>query len=243
MPKILVVPDRLLPTESRQTLLSRRSLELRGAETADEALSLAAEWRPALVIFSSLLDEMTVAEFCRGVRALPGLQQTKLLMMTEQLGEPSAELDGVEVDAHLVNPVESDQLFRTLAGLLNVRVRTKPRVKVDLIARLDLLDRDGDDNTEAVVNVLNLSESGLLLGSPVGLPIEALGRVRFFLPGDRQRLTLFCVIRMLANEVLLYYSGEFIGMRPGDKKRLQAFVDQEIECGAREDDDDTGVSG
>ncbi len=224
MYKILIVPMDLLFEESRGSLLKRSSLNLHAASTAEKALVVSKKLRPELIMFSSQLHEMGAEKFCREIKEISGIEDTKLLMISDQVAD---DYTGVQADGHLVNPVDDSELYRTIAGLLNIRLRGAKRVPVDLIARLDLLAKAVDGDVKTEVSILNLSETGLLIESPVILGVCALGRVQFFLPGSSERLSLYCVVRMLTDEILLHYGVEFLANKASEKEFLRKFV-QEI---------------
>lgn len=221
--KILMVPDNLLSEGSRASLLKRRSVELRTSSGAHGALREAEQEGADLVMFSAQLADMPAEDFCHRIRSLPACEQTKLLMITEKLGS-AEDLFGLPIDGHLVKPVEVAQLMRTVAGLLNVRLREAERVPVDLVARLDVLAKDESGDQTAMVNILNLSENGMRLEAPVVLEEGCLGRIQFYLPGSKERLALYCSVRMLADEVLLHYGVELVGISKAERALLREYV-------------------
>lgn len=225
--RILLFPKEVIPGEPRVSLLRRRSVEVRAARTAEQALDFAGKWKPQLIVFSSRLPDTSAVRFCEAVRSKSELGHTKLLMLTDQLGEEVGNEFGAGADAHLVNPVDSRQLLQTIAGLLNIRLRSAKRVAVDLIGQIDLLTNNAGEDVKAVVNILNLSETGLLIESPVPMSVGSMGRVRFFLPGTSEQLSLYCTIRLLADELVLHYGVEFVMLKAAEKGKLRAFVQVE----------------
>ena len=228
MPRILLVPEGVLPQEPQASLLRRKAVDMRAARGGKDALPFARKWAPQLIVFSSELPDMPAGQFCSAVRSYPELGQTKLLMLTDQLGQEMGEDAMGRVDAHLINPVETAQLLQTMAGLLNMRMRLSERVPVDLIGQIDLLEKESDQDVKSVVNIVNLSESGLLLESPITLTVGSMGRVRFFLPEASKRMSLYCLVRVLVDELALHYGVEFVGLKSSEKETLRAFVHQLI---------------
>ena len=51
-----------------------------------------------------------------------------------------------------------------------------------------------------------------------------MGRVRFFLPEASKRLSLYCLVRVLVDELALHYGVEFVGLKSAEKEMLRAFV-------------------
>ena len=66
--RILIVPPDLLSESSKSSLLARRMVDLRAAESAESALEQAAGFQPELVVFSSQLPEMGPVAFSRRLR-------------------------------------------------------------------------------------------------------------------------------------------------------------------------------
>ena len=119
MHRILIVPDDLLGEGVGSSFLDRSIFRVRSASSAGEALEICAAWRPAVVLFGDWLPDIAPAEFARRVRALEG--ETKLFLVRRSL---DAVRDLIDSDGQLVEPVEPAQLLLTVAGLLEVRVRT-----------------------------------------------------------------------------------------------------------------------
>jgi len=226
VPRILLVPEGVLPREPQSSLLRRKAVDVRAARGGKDALPFARKWAPQLIVFSSELPDMPAGQFCSAVRSYPELNQTKLLMLTDQLGQEMGEDAMGRVDAHRINPVETGQLLQTMAGLLNMRMRLSERIPVDLIGQIDLLEKESEEDVKSVVNIINLSEGGLLLESPIALTVGSMGRVRFFLPENSKRMSLYCLVRVLVDELALHYGVEFVGLRSAEKEMIREFVRQ-----------------
>jgi DNA-binding response OmpR family regulator len=227
--RILMVPANLFAEEdSKQTFFSRKIFSIQRAGTAKGAVEIARKYPPHLIIFSNKIKDMSAEKFCRTIRTELGNQQIRLLMLTDMLMDSASSADG-EADAHLVNPVDDQQLFKTVAELLNIRVRSAARVAVDFITQVELFPKGDVDDLRFIANVLNVSETGMRVESPIELPVGAIGRLRFFLPGATDSLFLYCLVRVLADEVSLHYGLEFIGNTAREKQLLKQFVENHSE--------------
>jgi DNA-binding response OmpR family regulator len=225
--KLLIVPDGLLPDESAAALYGRSSFETRMVATADEALAIAALWGADLIIFSSVISDVGAQAFCDAVREIPRLEATKLLMVTDLIGDEEVHVSHTPISGHLVNPVDADQLLATISELLEIPLNEAPRVPVDVLAQIeDLLD-DPEDS-KATVNVLHLSDDGLMLEAPVHLKIGATGKAHFFLPESSAPLSLQCCVRAVLDEILLHYWVEFVDLSDESRATLQDFVRHEL---------------
>ena len=225
--RILMVPGNLFAQEEgKQTFFARRIFSIEKAEGFKEALSRARQSPPHLIIFSNEIKDMSVEGFCRTVR-VDLSQQTRLLMLTDMLMDSVSSADG-QVDAHLVNPVDDQQLFQTVAELLNLKVRGNARVAVDFITQIELFPKNGMQDLGFIANVINLSESGMRVESPLELPVGSMGRLRFYLPGADESLLLYGMVKVLADEVCLHYGLEFVGNSSREKQALRQFIKNEI---------------
>jgi len=221
--RILIVPAGLFAQEEgKQSFFARKIFTIDTADNFKQALGVARQKPPHLIIFSNQVKDMSVDGFCRTVRT-DLAQQTRLLMLTDMLMDSATSGDG-EADAHLVNPVDDHQLFRTVAELLNLKVRGNSRVAVDFITQIELFPRNGLQDLRFIANVINLSESGMRVESPLELPMGAMGRLRFYLPGAEESLLLYGMVRVLADEVSLHYGLEFVGCSTKEKQLLRQFI-------------------
>ena len=80
MPLVLVVEDRPTDRELLVDLLDNSGYELLESETAEEAVRLALEWKPDLVIADMLVPEMDGLDLTRAVRANPAIAQTPIML-------------------------------------------------------------------------------------------------------------------------------------------------------------------
>jgi hypothetical protein len=109
-------------------------------------------------------------------------------------------------DAHLVSPVDIEQLVSTIAELLELHVRRSTRAAIDALVHTEgfVTDKEPSPSVDACLGTaLNLSEDGLLLESGRSLPVGSAGKLLFFLPGVSERLVLHGVVRTAVDEVRL----------------------------------------
>lgn len=219
MRRILVVPYALL-TELSESFLDRRILKVRTVKDAAEALAAAAVWPPELIIFDSHIPGMSPNEFCRTVRRDERLKETRLLMLTTRYGDTPEEVSDVEVDAHLVAPVEPEALLQSVGILLDVRRRRATRLHVEILARVTA---PGSDPESMMANVLGLSETGMLVECehPLGLGAEI--RLQLVLPGTQRRLDVPGII-LSTDELLLQYGVELVEPSKEDRETISSFV-------------------
>lgn len=220
--RILIVPDDLLTWEVRESYLDRNTFVVRTAHHADEALAISKVWNPALVFFRSELEGMPVTRFCAELRAAAGDNPIKLLMFTDQVGAPLDDAVEAAPDAHLISPIEPDQLLDTIASLMTVPRRRSPRASIDVLVETDAFP--GADS--GLANSINVSEDGMLIEANGHLPINEPGVLRFFLPGSPKRMTIKAVVRVSVDEIRLHYALEFIDLAPGHRALIRQYISQ-----------------
>ncbi len=222
MRKILIVPD-VLQLELGGSFLDRRSFKVRAATSAEEALAIATAWKPALIMFASTLPDMSATVFTRTVNERPELRDTRLLMVTMEIGREPEPPMAEPPDAHLVQPIDQAQLLESVGVLLNVEVRRGDRVRVELLAQVESTVEGDDDPQQMMANVLTLSPSGMLIECERHLKVGAMSSVQFFLPASSERITASCIV-LYADELLLHYGVEFVDVSDAARARIAAFV-------------------
>lgn len=226
MRKILVAPLTLLDGKTTNGLLKRESIRVFGSEPrAVAVLEKALEKRPDLIVFSSELAGMSVALFCREIKTNEALSHVRLLMLVERLDVGAVHTAIRDLDGSLLCPVEDEQLVETIAALLDVDVREGPRIPVDILAWIEDLC-ETSECPATVVNVVNLSQRGMLVESPVRLQVGERGSFRFFLPDQSGMVAGSCRVHLVTDEVLLHYGIELQEMSLESRQRLRLFVER-----------------
>lgn len=117
-PRILIVDDEMTYREYLERFLSRDGLEVRTAETGAEAIALASEFAPDILLADWMLRcEMHGIEVGEALRAeRPNL---RILLMT---GFPTADLEAeaarVGIDGFLEKPFALEELSRAIESAL-----------------------------------------------------------------------------------------------------------------------------
>jgi two-component system phosphate regulon response regulator PhoB len=139
-PNVLIAED-----ESALTTLLRYNLEREGyrvvtASDGEEAMLLAEEEKPDLVILDWMLPQLSGIEVCRRLRQRQETRNVPIVMLTAR-GEETDRIRGLDTgaDDYLVKPFSMTEL---LARLRAVMRRIRPGLAEDVIAVGDLeLDR------------------------------------------------------------------------------------------------------
>jgi CheY-like chemotaxis protein len=120
---ILVVDDNVDAAQSLTMLLGVSGHHMRTAHDGSQALELAQEDPPDLILLDIGLPGMDGYEVARRVRKLPELNATRLVAMTGygQQSDKAAAADA-GFDAYLVKPVEYSELVETIESLEDPRL-------------------------------------------------------------------------------------------------------------------------
>ena len=131
-PHVLVVED-----EASLATLLRYNLEREGyrvfeARDGEEALILADEAKPDLIVLDWMLPELSGIEVCRRLRARGQLRNVPIVMLTAR-GEETDRIRGLDtgVDDYVVKPFSMNEL---LARLRAVMRRSKPSLVEEIMA-------------------------------------------------------------------------------------------------------------
>lgn len=127
--RILLVDDEPDILEFVQYNLSREGYEVYTAQDGAEALRVAAEVHPHLILLDRLMPVMDGAQTCRAIRENPELRDTMVVFLSA-LGEEEQQLAGfgVGADDYLVKPIRMKLLVsRVQAILKRIDSRTEPQ--------------------------------------------------------------------------------------------------------------------
>jgi CheY-like chemotaxis protein len=111
---ILVVDDNEDVGESAACLLSAWRHQARVAHSGPEALELAREHHPDLILLDIGLPGMDGYEVVRRLREEPCFNQTWIIALSGYLPRRERRSAAVDFDAHLVKPVDLKQLKKLL---------------------------------------------------------------------------------------------------------------------------------
>jgi CheY-like chemotaxis protein len=120
--RILVVDDNEDGAESMSALLTLLGNEVRTAHDGEEAVRVAAEFAPRIILLDIGLPKLNGYEAARRIRALPHGSETVLIALTGWGNAPDRQRSkDAGFDHHLVKPVEIPVL-RDLLGAAGAAV-------------------------------------------------------------------------------------------------------------------------
>lgn len=124
--RILLVDDEVDILEFVGYNLQKEGYEVFTARDGAEALRVAAQCRPHLILLDRMMPVMDGAETCRAIRRDPALKQTMVVFLSA-LGEEEQQLTGFDVgaDDYLVKPIKMKLLKSRVRAILK-RIECAP---------------------------------------------------------------------------------------------------------------------
>lgn len=135
--RILIVDDHPTNIAILQEILSD-DYELAVAVSGEDALALALEFQPALILLDIMMPGIDGYETCRRMRALPALSHPKIIMVSAK-GMLSERLQGYEAgaDDYIAKPFEAEELLAKVRVYLRLKsVEEMDQLKSDLLSLL-----------------------------------------------------------------------------------------------------------
>ena len=119
MAKILFVDDSVTMHRAVALSLKRESHELICVDNGDDALRLAREVRPQIIISDLEMPGMTGIELCKKIKSDPVLRNIKFVLMCGSFDQvDEGRLQGLPTDGRLWKPFESHTLIALLTTLV-----------------------------------------------------------------------------------------------------------------------------
>lgn len=117
--RILLVDDEVDILEFVRYNLLREGYEVYTAQNGAEALKIAAECHPHLILLDMMMPVMDGAQTCRAIRANPALKDTMVVFLSA-LGEEDQQLAGfgVGADDYITKPIKMKLLMSRVQAIL-----------------------------------------------------------------------------------------------------------------------------
>jgi DNA-binding response OmpR family regulator len=117
--RVLIAEDEPNIVTSLEFLLRQCACEVRVARDGEEALRLAAEFRPDLLLLDVMMPRKNGLEVCRGIRENPELERMRIVMLSARGREAEIRAGmSLGADAYITKPFSTKELLAQVRGLL-----------------------------------------------------------------------------------------------------------------------------
>ncbi|MCG8360728.1 MAG: phosphate regulon transcriptional regulator PhoB [Kiloniellales bacterium] len=136
-PQVLIVEDEAALVTLLRYNLEREGFGVTAAEDGEEALVLAKEQNPDLILLDWMLPFMSGIELCRRFRRTPELREVPIIMLTAK-GEESDKVRGLDsgADDYVTKPFSPAELIARMRAVLR---RAQPGLGSELLEFEDLI--------------------------------------------------------------------------------------------------------
>lgn len=180
---VLIADDLKLFLEVEKSYLQRGGFEVLTAMSGEEAVSLALQRQPNLILLDLEMPKMDGAAACAEMRKNPALAATPIIIMSATGGLQNHDrCMKAGCTEFITKPQKPDELLGMVARILALKKRESERITV-------VFNVTGKDATRQVIGqAKDLSESGLLMATHVPINVGAVLQIEFFLPGTRSQI-------------------------------------------------------
>jgi len=225
--KLLIVDDAKLFLHLSKAMLSREDFIVHTAVNGIEALDIARETKPDIILLDLYMPEMDGDEVCRKIRLDPAIRHTPVIMITtESDGKGRSRCLYSGCDDFITKPVRAESLHRIVKKHLGPKERTYPRAGVTLPCLLD------SGQKIYKTNIYTISAGGAYVEvDPPPLP-GTTHRLIFSLPGQQENISVRALARWnrLRRVERPVGSGfEFVEVDEQNFERLSDWVDNTLD--------------
>ena len=135
--KILAVDDNVIDIVTIEKLLGE-SYDIRTATTGEDALEIAADFRPDIILLDNMMPGLDGGQVCRQIRADSGLRHTKIIMVSGK-SRVSERIQAYQAgaDDYITKPFNEDELLAKIRVYLRLKsVEEVDQFKTDVLTLL-----------------------------------------------------------------------------------------------------------
>lgn len=130
--KILIVDDLIFARELIKSFVEGRQYTILTATNGMEALKIAREKMPDLVIMDLYMPEMNGDEACRIIKSNPALSHIPVIMTTSAWNhEEKQRCNEAGCDDFIIKPYKTDVMLEKLSNYIPLTQREEPRFDID----------------------------------------------------------------------------------------------------------------
>jgi len=117
--RVLIADDEPNIVTSLEFLMRNCDYDVRVARDGEEALRLAEDFQPDVILLDVMMPRCNGFEVCRRMRGNPALRSVKILMLTAHGREAEVERGlALGADAYITKPFSNRELVAAVRGLL-----------------------------------------------------------------------------------------------------------------------------
>ena len=211
---VLIADDLKLFLEVEKSYLQRGGFEVLTATSGEEAVSLALQRQPNLILLDLEMPRMDGATACAEMRKNQALQATPIIIMSATGGLQNHDrCMKAGCTEFVTKPQKPDELLGMVARILALKKRESERITV-------VFNVTGKDATRQVIGqAKDLSESGLLMATHVPINVGAVLQIEFFLPHTRSQIKVTgkVVRQVKASDGTHQVAIQFTDLSPDDR--------------------------
>jgi two-component system, OmpR family, phosphate regulon response regulator PhoB len=135
-PNILIVEDDPALAELLIWKFEKEGYSIRQTSDGEEALLLASELCPDIILLDWMIENLSGIEVCRRLRRMPGLQNVPIIMLTAR-GEEDDRIRGLDTgaDDYITKPFSPRELIARVNAVLR---RVRPALTSELLEYADI---------------------------------------------------------------------------------------------------------
>jgi len=194
-PRILVVDDNPANLEIMEARLARQGYEVVTAKDGDEALIIARERTPDLILLDVMMPGKDGIQVCRELKADPGLPFMPIILVTAK-ADPDDVVAGLDAggDEYITKPVDHAALVARVRSIL--RVKALHDTVQEQAAELEDWNRTLERRvTEQLAELARLGALKRFLSPQIAELVVASGDERLLESHRREITVVFCDLR------------------------------------------------
>ncbi|MEJ5311348.1 MAG: PAS domain S-box protein [Anaerolineae bacterium] len=210
---ILIVDDDPLMVQTTRRALASQGYTLLEAGSAAEALQVARQQRPDLVLLDVVLPDMDGVQVCQQIKADPRLDGVHVILLSAKKTDAESQIVGLDAgaDGYIVRPITARELRARVQAIVRLKAAEDALRESEAQYRLlaettrDIILLHDMEGRIAYVNQAGLDFAGFSEAEALSKPITA------FLPPDRlAEMAERRARRITGDDATFLYETEFV---------------------------------
>lgn len=181
--KVLLVEDNPELLNREQSFLSRRGWEILTAPNGIEAIKLATEEKPHIIILDIYIPKVDGLEVLKWIHSQSFLSTSKVIALVPAAHkEDNRKVKQIGCDELLTKPVSREALLGAIINVSSVKVRAEPRAQLKILVNGYRRGERFDGRS------LNIGAGGIYLRTEKRFPPGSEAELFFTLPGTDKKI-------------------------------------------------------